>query len=111
MIIEQNFGAALFLHHVVPGGRAPTHYRLFITPTRQRQNPAVAGKALVANVVDKTAHLLKLGPQHFGVAEIGVPLFELRVNFEYNGKHNYHSTQFLSGMAATQSISMSNGAG
>jgi hypothetical protein len=83
MIVQKNFRAALLLDFVVPHSRTPADHGLLIAPTRKRENPPLAGEAAVADIVDKSIHLLQLGPEHFGIAEIAVPLLGLRMNFKY----------------------------
>jgi hypothetical protein len=65
----------------------PSNNSFFIAPARKRQNPPFACKTPVADVIDKSLHLFKLGPKHIRIAKIVVPLLWSGVDFEYDGKH------------------------
>jgi hypothetical protein len=41
---------------------------------RKRQDPALTGQALVADVVNEALFLLQLGEQHLGVIEVVIPV-------------------------------------
>jgi hypothetical protein len=82
MVVEQDFGASLLLRHVMPHRRTPADHGFFVTPTGQREKPSLARQALITNVVNKAVDPLQLGPQHLGVAEIGVPLVRLWMHLE-----------------------------
>src|ERR1700746_1215016 len=66
---------------------APADQRLLGVPARQRQNPAVTGQAVIADVVDEAVDLLQLGAEHLGVPEVGCPLGGLRIHLEQHGEH------------------------
>src|SRR3954452_10024915 len=87
MIVEKNLRTASFLHQMMPALGAPAHQRLFVAPDRQRQQPALAREAAVADVVDKTIDALDLRLEHPAQAQIAVPLLGLRMHLENHGKH------------------------
>nr|WP_236023141.1 hypothetical protein [Dictyobacter formicarum] len=58
MIIKKDFTATFLLHLVMPHASAPADDRLLVAPVRQRQNPSLSGKTLVADVVNKAVYLL-----------------------------------------------------
>jgi hypothetical protein len=72
---------------VVPYSRSPAHHGLLVAPAGERQDPALAGEAAVADVLHEAVDLLQLGPQDLGVPEIGVPLLGARMSFEDHGEH------------------------
>src|SRR5205814_1549340 len=87
VIIAEDFGPALLLNLVMTGAGAPADHRLLVSPYRKRQQPTLSAQAGKALVVDKPVDLFQLGPQQFGVAEIGLPLLRLGVHFENHGEH------------------------
>src|SRR6185437_10459642 len=54
VVIREDAGSALALDNVVPRMGAPAHERFLVTPARQRQDPAFAGQAAIAHVLDET---------------------------------------------------------
>src|SRR5690349_627586 len=88
MIIAEDLGPALLLNFVVTRARAPADHRLLVPPDRKRQQPTLSAQAGKALVVDKPVDLFQLGPQQFGVAEIGLPPFRLGVHFEDHREHD-----------------------
>src|ERR1700760_1828531 len=46
MIIEQDFGAAFLLRHVMAHPCTPSNYRLLVSPPRERKNPSITCQAL-----------------------------------------------------------------
>src|SRR6516164_4006855 len=71
---------------MAPAG-APADERLFVPPVRKRKDPALAGQALVANVVDEALDLLQLGAQHLGVGEVVIPVLFIGEDLKNHRKH------------------------
>src|SRR5262249_17574098 len=82
MIVNKHLRAAFFLHLVVLRVGTPADERLFVTPSRKREQPTVTGQAAIANIVDKAVDLLEFGFEALGEGEIGVPLFALGVDLK-----------------------------
>src|SRR4029077_16153509 len=98
MVIQKNLPTAFLLYLMMPHLCAPTNDRFLVAPTGKRQNPALARKATVADIIDETVHSLQLRPKHLGIAQIGVPLIRFRVNLKKNRKHKcLHTGSFYSG--------------
>ena len=74
MVIEQDFGTAFFLYHVMAHGDPPSNYRFFVTPARQRKDPSISRQAFIADVVYKAVDAFQFGPKHLGIAQISVPV-------------------------------------
>jgi hypothetical protein len=66
---------------MAPAG-APADERLLVPPVRKRKDPALAGQAPVADVVDEALDLLQLGAQHLGVVKIVIPVLFIGEDLE-----------------------------
>jgi hypothetical protein len=82
VVVSEDFVAALLLDLVMAPAGAPADERLLFPPVRKRKDPALAGQALVADVVDEALDLLQLGAQHLGVVEVVIPVLLIWENFE-----------------------------
>jgi len=81
------FSSCATLLLLVPVATVVFDYRFLVPPCRKGQNPTRPAQARKALVVEEPVDLLQFGPQHLGVAEIGVPLLRSRVHFEDHGEH------------------------
>jgi uncharacterized protein YeaO (DUF488 family) len=78
VVVCEDFVAGLLLDLVM----APADERLLVPPVRKRKDPALAGQALVADVVDEALDLFQLGAQHLGVVEVVIPLLFIGEDLE-----------------------------
>jgi hypothetical protein len=74
VVVSEDFVAALLLDFVMAHAGTPADERLLVPPVRKRKDPALAGQALVADIVDEALFLLQLGAQHPGVVEVVIPV-------------------------------------
>src|SRR5262249_42011920 len=87
MIVFEHIEAALFLHGMVLGLRAPANYRFFVTPGRKREYAAFRALARETVDVDESIDRLQLRSQIFCETEILVELFLLWLKFEDHREH------------------------
>src|SRR4051812_1739552 len=82
VVVCEDFVAALLLDFVMAHAGAPADERLLVPPVRKRKDPALAGQALVPDVVDEAFDLLQLGAQHLCAAEVVIPVSFTGEDFE-----------------------------
>jgi hypothetical protein len=82
VVVCEDFVAALLLDFVMAPAGAPADKRLLVPPVRKRKDPALAGQALVANVVHEALDLFQLGAQHLGVVEVVIPVLFIGEDLE-----------------------------
>ena len=61
VVVSKDFVASLLLDLVMAHAGAPADERLLVPPVRKRKDPALAGQAFVADIVNETVDLLQLG--------------------------------------------------
>src|SRR5262249_52096910 len=91
MVILEYLEAALFLHGMMLGLRAPADDRLFVAPARKRQQAAFRVPAREAIDIDESIDRLQLRLQVFGEREILVELFRLWLEFKDHREHRWLS--------------------
>ena len=108
MVVLQDLVAALLLRLMVLGPGAPADEGLLVAPAGQREDPALALKALVADVVDETLTGSSSGLSIFAVSRY--VLNSVVRGFTSKMTENMGAPPFAVGLdqtAAMQSISMS----
>src|SRR5262245_35949893 len=99
MVILEYLEAALFLHSMMLGLRAPADDRLFVAPARKRQQVAFRVPAREAIDIDESVDRLQLRSQVFCEPEILVELFLLWLKLEDHREHRWLSVSLASANA------------
>ena len=87
VVVVDDLVAPALLRVVVTRDGAPAHERLLVAPARQRQQPARARQAVVADIIDKAVDALEFGAAGPREREVGIVAVGPRAHLEDHGEH------------------------